>query len=60
MPLSKPQQEIFDDDSRFRVVSAGRRGGKSFLSIWEMARAATQPGTKIMYSLQENCINIYK
>ena len=49
MPLSKPQQTIFDDKNRFRVVSAGRRGGKSFLSIWEMARAATQPNQKIMY-----------
>ena len=49
MPLSKPQQEIFYDDSRFRVVSAGRRGGKSFLSIWEMARAARFPNQKIMY-----------
>lgn len=49
MPLSKPQQTIFDDKNRFRVVSGGRRLGKSFLSIWEMARAATQPGTKVMY-----------
>lgn len=49
MPLSKPQQTIFDDSNRFRVVSGGRRLGKSFLSIWEMARAATQPNQKIMY-----------
>ena len=49
MPLSKPQKQIFDDTSRFRVVSAGRRFGKSFLSIWEMARAARFPDQKIMY-----------
>ena len=49
MPLSKPQKQIFDDTSRFRVVSAGRRFGKSFLSIWEMARAARFPNQKIMY-----------
>jgi hypothetical protein len=49
MPLSKPQKQIFDDTSRFRVVSAGRRFGKSFLSIWEMARAARFPDQKVMY-----------
>lgn len=49
MPLSKSQKQIFDDTSRFRVVSAGRRFGKSFLSIWEMARAARFPNQKIMY-----------
>ena len=49
MPLSKPQQQIFDDSSRFRVVSAGRRFGKSFLSVWEMARAARYPNQKVMY-----------
>ena len=49
MPLSKPQQTIFNDENRFRVVSAGRRFGKSFLSIWEMARAARMPDQKVMY-----------
>ena len=49
MPLSKPQQQIFNDSSRFRVVSAGRRFGKSFLSVWEMARAARYPNQKVMY-----------
>ena len=49
MPLSDPQKTIFNDDSRFRVVSAGRRFGKSFLSIWEMAKAARYPNQKVMY-----------
>lgn len=49
MPLSKPQQTIFDDPSRFRVVSGGRRLGKSYLSMWEMARQARYPNQKIMY-----------
>jgi len=49
LPLSNPQKTIFNDESRFRVVSAGRRFGKSFLSIWEMARAARYPNQKIMY-----------
>ena len=49
MSLTPPQQQIFDDPARFRVVSAGRRWGKSFLSIWEMARAARHPDQKVMY-----------
>ena len=49
MPLSKPQQEIFDDENRFLICSAGRRFGKSYLSIWIMARAARFPDQKIMY-----------
>ena len=49
MPLTPAQTKIFDSEARFRVVSAGRRFGKSFLSIWEMARAARHPGKNIFY-----------
>jgi len=49
LPLTVAQQEIFDDPARFRIVTAGRRFGKSFLSIWEMARAARHPGRKVFY-----------
>ncbi len=49
MPLSKPQQTIFDDKNRFRLACCGRRFGKSYLAIWEMARAARFPNQKIMY-----------
>lgn len=38
--LTKPQTKIFKDESRFRVVVAGRRFGKTFLSIGELSRAA--------------------
>ena len=38
--LTKPQTKIFKDDSRFRVVVAGRRFGKTFLAIGELSRAA--------------------
>jgi len=34
--LHKKQQEIFDDPSRFKVVPAGRRGGKSFFAAVTM------------------------
>jgi len=49
MPLTEPQQTIFDDFSRFRCVSAGRRFGKSFLSIWEIAKFARFPNRRIIY-----------
>ena len=38
--LTQPQKKIFNDQERFRVVVAGRRFGKTFLSIGELTRAA--------------------
>ena len=49
MPLTKPQKSIFDSDARFRVVVAGRRFGKTFLSMWEIAKFARHPNKKIFY-----------
>ena len=49
MPLSKPQQTITTDDTRFRVVVAGRRFGKTFLSLREIARAARWPDQAVWY-----------
>ena len=49
MPLSPAQQAIAADDKRFRVAVCGRRFGKTFLSIREMARFARYPGKKIVY-----------
>ena len=49
MPLTKPQQKIFSDNSRFRVVSAGRRFGKTYLSMYEIARIARYPNKNIFY-----------
>lgn len=40
MNLTKPQTLIFQDDARFRVIVAGRRFGKTFLSTAELIRAA--------------------
>jgi len=43
--LKWAQGQVFQDRSRFRVLIAGRRFGKSFLSIAELLRAATErPG----------------
>lgn len=38
--LTKPQFEVFDTNERFRVVVAGRRFGKTFLSIAELIDVA--------------------
>ena len=40
LQLTVPQTEIYSDKSRFRVVVAGRRFGKSFLSGAELINAA--------------------
>ena len=40
MKLTTPQTKIFTDSSRFRVVVAGRRFGKTFLSVAELAKGA--------------------
>lgn len=38
------QQEVFNDDTRFKIVAAGRRTGKSRLAAWML----------ILYALQTN------
>lgn len=40
MDLTDPQSDIYHDDARFRVVVAGRRFGKTFLSTAELVRQA--------------------
>lgn len=50
MNLTRPQSEIFLNDSRFRVVVAGRRFGKTFLSTAELLRASiNKPGANCWY-----------
>ena len=49
MPLSKAQQEIVDDTHRFKVVVAGRRFGKTHLSIRELAYRARLPDQEVWY-----------
>jgi len=49
MPLTPPQQMVADDNSRFKVICAGRRWGKSWLSIREMCKAASSPNKKVYY-----------
>jgi len=49
MRLSKPQQEISDSNARFKIAACGRRFGKSFLSINEMAKFARVPNRRVLY-----------
>ena len=49
MRLSNPQQTIAQDDSRFKVVVAGRRFGKTYLSMREICYRARHPGKEIFY-----------
>lgn len=49
MQLTKPQQQIANDTNRFRIVVAGRRFGKTFLSIREMCYFARIPNKTIYY-----------
>jgi hypothetical protein len=49
MKLSDPQSVVCTDESRFRVLIAGRRFGKTYLSITELAKFARFPDRKVMY-----------
>jgi hypothetical protein len=49
MPLSKAQQTIADSPARFRVVIAGRRFGKTHLSIRELCYHAREPDRDVWY-----------
>ena len=49
MPLSKPQQTIADSQVRFRTVIAGRRFGKTHLSIRELCYHAREPDKEVWY-----------
>jgi hypothetical protein len=49
MILSKTQQQVADSKKRFKLVTAGRRWGKTFLSIREIAYQAREPNKLIWY-----------
>lgn len=49
MKLSPAQQKIANDPHRFRVVVAGRRFGKTFLAIRELAYHARLPQQEVIY-----------
>ena len=47
--LSKPQYQIYSDDSRFILLIAGRRFGKTFLSAYKMRKWALKPHSLFGY-----------
>ena len=49
MPLTNPQKTVSDSKSRFKVLVMGRRGGKTYLAMNELAKFARFPNRKIMY-----------
>jgi hypothetical protein len=49
MPLSAAQDTIANDSHRFRVVVAGRRFGKTHLSIRELCFHAREPEQEVWY-----------
>ena len=49
MKLSTPQQTVADNPSRFKVVVAGRRFGKTYLSMREICYRARVPNQEIFY-----------
>lgn len=49
MPLSKPQEQIASDTHRFITVVAGRRFGKTHLSIRQLCRHARLPDSTVWY-----------
>jgi len=49
MILSKPQQIIFNDPSRFKVVVAGRRFGKTYLATQSLCYYARIPEREVWY-----------
>lgn len=49
MPLSKPQEQIATDEHRFITVVAGRRFGKTHLSIRQLCRHARIPDSTVWY-----------
>ena len=49
MPLSLAQDQVAKDPTRFRVVVAGRRFGKTHLAIRELAFHAKEPNKEVWY-----------
>jgi hypothetical protein len=49
MPLTQPQQAVISCNKRFRVLISGRRFGKTYLAITELAKFARFPNKKVWY-----------
>jgi len=47
--LTKPQKAVIESKARFRVLVSGRRFGKTFLAINELAKFARYPKKRVWY-----------
>jgi hypothetical protein len=55
--LHAKQLEVFNDTTRFKIVCAGRRFGKSIIAVEELIRfALTNPGTESFAYCKDNSI----
>ena len=52
MPLSEPQRKVILSDKRFRVLLSGRRFGKTFVALNELAKFGRFPNKKIFYIIR--------
>ena len=61
MKLSKVQQQVSNDQNRFRILAGGRRLGKSYLAMNEMAKFARFPDQRILAvaPTYKQCKNIW-
>jgi len=59
--LSKVQQQVSNDQNRFRILAGGRRLGKSYLAMNEMAKFARFPDQRILAvaPTYKQCKNIW-
>ena len=49
MGLTIPQKEVIESKARFRVLISGRRFGKTFIAINELARFSRYPKKRVWY-----------
>lgn len=61
MKLSKVQKQVSQDQNRFRILAGGRRLGKSYLAMNEMAKFARFPDQRILAvaPTYKQCKNIW-
>jgi hypothetical protein len=52
--LKHPQYKVFTCDSRFRILVAGRRFGKTYLALIELVLAAWVSGRLVWYIAPTN------
>ena len=60
MPLTEPQKKVISNPSRFRVLITGRRFGKTYLAINEIAKFKNPIGRVLEKWQRPNKLKIKK